>query len=292
MLPHSRAGARDSPNRGTPFRPPAHRPRMDGSATGERGSAADGSTPPGTDPGSGSASGIRNADPVRCARELLDAIPTGGEVEQRLAALAATDDAALAPLREERATALAFWLNLYNAGTQLLLDRRPELYERALRTVRFFRAETVAVAGTPLSLNDIEHGILRGSMSMVGLGYLPRLRPGAFERRYRLEPVDPRIHFALNCGAASCPPIRHYEPDRVDEQLDLATRGYLESTVEYDEDAGVVAVPRVFLWYRGDFGGGSGIREFLREYGAVPERAKPRIRHRSWDWTREPGKFE
>lgn len=232
------------------------------------------------------------AGPVRCVQRLLDEIRTDGDVEAPLSALAAYDETELAPLREDRETALAFWLNLYNAGTQLLLDRRPELYESALRTVRFFRAEAVTVAETPLSLNDIEHGILRGSRSMVGLGYLPRLRPSAFERRYRLEPVDPRIHFALNCGAASCPAIRHYEPDRVDEQLDLATRSYLESSVEYDANAGVVRIPRVFLWYRGDFGGGSGIREFLAAYDAVPAGAEPRVRHRSWDWSPEPGKFE
>ena len=230
--------------------------------------------------------------PVACVQALLDATRTDEAVEPHLAALAAYDDAALVPLREDRRTALAFWLNLYNAGTQLLLDRRPELYESSLRTVRFFRAEAVTVAGESLSLNDVEHGILRGSQSMLGLGYLPRLRPGAFERRYRLGTVDPRIHFALNCGAASCPAIRHYEPDRVDEQLDLATRGYLESTVEHDEGKGVVRVPRLFLWYRGDFGGGSGVREFLAEYGVIPEGAEPRIRHLSWDWTRAPGKFE
>ena len=229
---------------------------------------------------------------MRCVRDLLDATRTGGDTEPHLAVLAAADDDTLAQLREDRAAALAFWLNLYNAGTQLLLERRPERYESPLRALRFFRADCVTVAGTTLSLDDVEHGILRGSGSSIGFGYLPRLFPGAFERRYRLETVDPRIHFALNCGAASCPAIRHYEPDRVDEQLDLATRSYLDSTVDYDPDAAVVTVPRLFLWYRGDFGGGSGIREFLRAYDAVPEGANPRIRHLTWDWTRDPGKFE
>jgi len=263
-------------------------PATEGSDGSEAGAGGARPAETGAPPGSGEST----AGPVPCVQALLDATRTDGDVEMHLAALAAYDDDALVPLREDRRIALAFWLNLYNAATQLLLDRRPELYESALRTVRFFRAEAVTVAGTPLSLNDIEHGILRGSQSVVGLGYLPRLRPSAFERRYRLESVDPRIHFALNCGAASCPAIRRYEPDRVDEQLDLATRSYLESSVEYDADAGVVRVPRVFLWYRGDFGGGSGIREFLAAYDAVPAGAEPRIRHRSWDWSPEPGKFE
>ena len=263
---------------------------MDGSAADGSEGVTTGSTPAGSDVDTSSTTG-GDADPVRRAQDLLDATRTGGDVEPHLVALAAADDAALTPVREERETALAFWLNLYNAATQLLLDRRPELYESALRSLRFFRIEAVTVAGTPLSLDDVEHGILRGSGSSIGFGYLPRLFPSAFERRYRLDPVDPRIHFALNCGAASCPAIRHYEPDRVDEQLDLATRGYLESTVEYDAETGAVRVPRLFLWYRGDFGGGSGIREFLRTYDAVPEGAEFRVRYRSWDWTRDPGKF-
>jgi hypothetical protein len=230
-------------------------------------------------------------EPMQIVRDLLDATRTDGDVDPHLTVLARASPTALGPLHEDRALALAFFTNLYNAGTQVLLARRPALYEGPLRTVRFFRAPCVTVAGTPLSLNDIEHGVLRGSKSSLGLGYLPRLRPGTFERRYRVETVDPRIHFALNCGAASCPAIRAYEPDRIDDQLDLATRSYLEATVEYDPATDVVTVPRVFLWYRGDFGGGAGVREFLAGHGAIPEGTDPRLRYRSWDWRPVPRKF-
>jgi len=230
-------------------------------------------------------------EPVLCAQKLLDAVRTDDPVDPYLTTLARYDESDLTALREQRNAALAFWLNLYNAGTQMLLDRRSELYESPLRTVRFFRATCVTVSGTDLSLDDIEHGILRGSRSKYGLGYVPRLVSGSFVRRYSLDPVDSRIHFACNCGAASCPAIRYYEPDTVDEQLERATRGYLDSTVEYDADAGVVRVPRVFLWYRGDFGGGDGILRFLQKYDVVPEDANPRLKHRSWDWTKAAGKF-
>ena len=71
----------------------------------------------------------------------------------------------------------------------------------------------------------------------------------------------------------------------------MATRSYLDSTVEYDPDAGTVSVPRVFLWFRGDFGGGSGIREFLHDHGAIPDGAAPRIHHQPWDWSKAAGKF-
>jgi hypothetical protein len=123
------------------------------------------------------------------------------------------------------------------------------------------------------------------------MGYTPSLFQRSFEKRYTITPLDPRVHFALNCGAASCPAIRAYDPDAVDEQLDLATRAYLDQTVEYDPERDTVRVPRLFLWYRGDFGGGRGTRDFLRRYGAIPADTSPSLRYRSWDWDRAADNF-
>lgn len=151
-------------------------------------------------------------DPTALARDLLVATRTGDDPDALLAALAALDETDLQAVREDRRTALAFWLNCYNAGTQLLLERRSKLYDSLLRFLRFFRTPALTVAGTALSLDDIEQGILRASRSKYTLGYTPRLLPSSFELRYSLDTPDPRIHFALNCGAASCPAIRAYEP--------------------------------------------------------------------------------
>lgn len=232
-----------------------------------------------------------DSTPTALAQDLLVACRRGDPTERYRTALAEATDADLHRIREDRRTGLAFWLNCYNAGTQLLLEGRPDLYESPLRFVRFFHASAVTVAGTSLPLDRIENGLLRGGRSKYGLGYLPKINVTNFERRYRLDDCDPRIHFALNCGAESCPAIRAYEPDRVDEQLDLATRSYLDATVAYDSGANTVLVPRVFLWFRGDFGGGSGIRELLRAYDAIPDDATPKIRYDSWDWTKAAGKF-
>ena len=232
-----------------------------------------------------------DAAPTAVAQALLSATKAGEDPDPHLRRLADLDDGALERVRTDRRTALAFWSNLYNAGTQLLLDRRPELYESPLRFVRFFGATAVTVAGTDLSLDDIENDILRAGRSKYTLGYTRTLRPGSFARRYRLAQPDPRLHFALNCGAVSCPAIRFYEPGSVDDQLDLATELYLAETVTYDPEAGVARVPRVCLWFRGDFGGGEGIREFLRTHDAIPADADPRIRYLSWDWSRSRGKF-
>jgi len=235
--------------------------------------------------------GTASATPTEVAQELLLATKVGDDPDPYLERLAAFDEAELERVRTDRQTALAFWSNCYNAGTQLLLSRRPGLYESPLRFFRFFGATAVTVAGTDLSLDDIENSILRASRSKYTLGYTRQLWPGAFARRYRLSEPDPRLHFALNCGAESCPAIRFYEPEAVDEQLDEATKLYLERTVEYDAESGVARIPRVCLWFRGDFGGGGGIREFLRECGAIPDDAAPTLRYHSWDWGQRAGKF-
>ncbi|MEF8872985.1 MAG: DUF547 domain-containing protein, partial [Haloarculaceae archaeon] len=153
--------------------------------------------------------------PVDCSAELLVAYRTGTDPTPYLTKLAEHDDDALGRIRTDRNAALAFWSNLYNAGTQRLLDTHSELYESPLRSLRFFSIPAVRVAGHSLSLDDIEHGLLRGR-SKYGLGYLPRFLPDTFEMRYRLDSVDPRIHFALNCGAESCPAIRAYTPEAID----------------------------------------------------------------------------
>jgi len=50
-------------------------------------------------------------------------------------------------------------------------------------------------------------------------------------------------------------------------------------------------VPRPLLWYRGDFGGRSGIRTFLREYDVIPDDATPSLRYADWDWSLFPGDY-
>ena len=229
--------------------------------------------------------------PTGVAKALLSATKVGEDPDHHCRQLATLTDDDLERVRTNRRVALAFWCNLYNAGTQLLLDRRPELYESPLRFFRFFNANALTVAGTDLSLDEIENGILRAGRSKYTLGYTRQLWPGSFARRYGLANADQRLHFALNCGAESCPAIRFYDPESIDEQLDTATERYLDTTVEYDPERGVVRVPRVCLWFRGDFGGGDGIRGFLREHGTIPADAAPKLRYRSWDWSRTRGKF-
>ncbi|MDS0475524.1 DUF547 domain-containing protein [Natrinema sp. 1APR25-10V2] len=222
------------------------------------------------------------------ARGLFESVRREESPDPFSSRIAEAGDDDLVPVRTDRRQGLAFWLNVYNAGAQLLLERRPTLFESRLR---FFRTPAVTVAGVDLSLDDIEHGVLRGGRSKYGLGYLPRVERTGLDRAYRIE-VDPRIHFALNCGAASCPAVLAYDPDTVDETLDDATRSYLDETVQYDAERNRVRVPRFCLWFVGDFGGRSGIRELLREFEQIPPESSPSLRFSAYDWTKEPRRFE
>ncbi len=94
-------------------------------------------------------------------------------------------------------TKKAFWINLYNASTQVLLSKNIKKYKDRSS---FFGDKQIEIAGERLSLDNNEHGILRHSKLKWSLGYLNKLFSSAFEKKNRVDTLDYRIHFALNCG--------------------------------------------------------------------------------------------
>jgi len=140
--------------------------------------------------------------------------------------LGATD-----PRMLTRVEALAYWINLYNAGAlSLAADAVDADADSVLRVAGAFNEGWVTVNGEMLTLNDIEHGKIR--------------RFG-----------DPRIHAALVCGSVSCPTLR-YEPygGDVEGQLDDQMRSFLASGgAAIDREAGTLRLSRVFLWFGRDF---------------------------------------
>jgi hypothetical protein len=185
-------------------------------------------------------------------------LTSSGELAAAVEAARALGGARLEALAG-RAERLAFWINVYNA---LVVHAITALGVRGSvwRSWNFFGRARYRVGGHDLSLDDIEHGLLRGNRRRM----LPPLRPfGRRDPRLRLgvTPPDPRYHFAISCGAVSCPPVGVYRAATVDAQLDLATRGYLNQSVAVTE-AGV-SCPRLLKWYRADFDVAGGLRPFL-----------------------------
>jgi hypothetical protein len=82
--------------------------------------------------------------------------------------------------------------------------------------------------------------------------------------------------------------VKFYESGRIDEQLEKASENYLNQEVVEEED--VLRVPRVFLWFRGDFGGKSGIKQFMENHGFETDGRS--IKYKEWNWEMELDNFE
>jgi hypothetical protein len=152
--------------------------------------------------------------------------------------------------REEK---LAFWINAYNAYTvKLILDHYPL---RSIRSIGFlpgaaFREDFIplgALRGHNLSLNDIEHEILR--------------------REFH----EPRIHFAIVCASKSCPMLRSeaYRARDLEAQLDEAARSFVRdpSKNRFDARTRTLSLSAIFKWFRADFESVAGtLPEFVARY--------------------------
>lgn len=183
---------------------------------------------------------------------------------------------------------LAFWLNIYNAFGQLLLQ---DASNHNKDSRKIYQQKVIIISGKNLSLDDIEHGILRRSQWKYGLGYIKKPIADDFEKKFRVEEVDPRIHFALNCGASSCPPIKFYQTATLENQLDLATQAYLGEEADYDKEEDILVLPKIMSWYRGDFGGKQGIIHFAKKYHIIPRSVEPHIMFKEYDWSLSLNKF-
>lgn len=108
----------------------------------------------------------------------------------------------------------------------------------------------------------------------------------------RVRQRDGRIHFALNCGAKSCPPVAVYDASRIDEQLDKSSSAYLNETSSYKVDENKIYVTSLFSWFRGDFGGIKGVKNnFLKKYNVIPQESNPSVSFSTYDWTLYLGNY-
>jgi len=227
----------------------------------------DGPTPPATGPELAAAL-------MRAARALvpdgetvpyteLAHAPRFARFRQMTLALRGFDPALL----EGRRARTAFWINVFNA---LVVDAVIcfGVQDSVREALGFFRRAAYQVGPHRFSLEEIEHGLLRQNRPP-----LPRLpRPfDAEDRRALLGPgmLDPRVHFALNCGTRSCPPIAFYEALRLDEQLEAAAASFINAEGVRLEDGAVVLSP-LFDFYADDFGGAAGVRSWVLRYLTDP----------------------
>ena len=211
-----------------------------------------------------------------------------GDLDRYIASLGATAPATLEA--SPRDAQLAFWINAYNACMlKLVTDHYPiqrggaGLFGSIRNLVAGYPANSVwqirevfsrhhcRVAGAQRSQDEIEHEIIR-----------PRFN-------------EPRIHFAVNCAAQSCPVLwpEAYEADRLDAQLDRAVRQLMSGSAHFRIDRGstpTLHLNRVLDWYQEDFGGVDGVRTFFADYVTGPDRDllldnRTQVAFFEYDWT-------
>lgn len=182
----------------------------------------------------------------------------------------------------------AFWLNIYNAFIQIKLKEDSSLHESRNS---LFSDDRFKIAGEDLSFDKIEHGILRKSAFKLGFGYISKPFVSDFIKQNEVNVIDYRIHFALNCGAKSCPSIAVYEAYRFNAKINEVAKSFLNKTSNYNNENEEVMVTKLFSWFRGDFGGKDGILEVLKYYEIIPESKQPDIEYQNYDWTLSLGNY-
>ncbi|XP_041700481.1 uncharacterized protein zgc:152951 isoform X2 [Coregonus clupeaformis] len=195
--------------------------------------------------------------------------------------------------REEK---LAFFINTYNALVihgNLRMGAPTNMWQR----YKFFNYVSYLIGGEVFTLQDIENGVLRGNRK----GVAQLLRP--FSKtdprlQVALPDAEPLIHFALNCGAKGCPPIKTYTPQDIDSQLRTAAESFLENDdgCVVDSEKGEVCLSQIFKWYKADFGGTDEklLNWILEHMGESPKRSslqrvlssgKIKVSYLPYDWS-------
>ncbi len=222
------------------------------------------------------------------SENLLKNLKVGKNVEdikEKLSQVSEDDLENGLPLDEQRK---AFWINIYNGYIIAILKKDKSLFDDR---GAFFKKKQINIAGNILSFDDIENGMIRKSQFKYGLGYVGKIFPLAFERHLRVKQRDFRIHFAINCGAKSCPPVRIYSAKSVNDQLQNAAEVYLKDHTKYSKENNTVETSTLMNWFRGDFGGKSGTKKILKEFSLIPDNSNPAVAFGNYDWTIDINNF-
>ena len=170
---------------------------------------------------------------------------------------------------------LAYWINLYNAVTvDIVLQHYPVSSIRDIDISPGFFADgpwkkkLLSIEDQPVSLNDIEHRILRPIWQ------------------------DPRLHYALNCASLGCPNLSNsaYNADTVDSLLDQAATAYVNNPRGVSFINGKLYVSSIYSWFRDDFGkSDTAVIDHLKHYASVPLKdtlaATKRIAGDRYNWS-------
>ena len=165
--------------------------------------------------------------------------------------------------KSDAATYQAFWINIYNLSViKGIIKKYP--VKSPLDIKGFFDKTKHSVGGKKITLNDIEHKLLRGQFN------------------------DARFHFVLVCAGLGCPPIigEAYMPTTLDSQLDRQTRIALNSDdfIKVNARKKRVQLSEIMKWYKEDFTQNGNEIDFINQYREEKIAAKSKISYYPYNW--------
>lgn len=176
------------------------------------------------------------------------------------------------PSQFSRNEAMAYWANLYNALTlQVVAQNYPVKSIREIKSGRRkgpWKRTLITVEGRSLSLDNIEHDILRPTFK------------------------TPLVHYMLNCASIGCPNLRQqpWQAQTLDADLAAAARAYINSPRGVRVKNGRIHVSKIYKWFKADFGSSkANILSHLKQYAAPELRThldtRAKIDHYGYDWS-------
>mmetsp|Transcript_2781 Transcript_2781/g.4486 ORF Transcript_2781/g.4486 Transcript_2781/m.4486 type:complete len:311 (-) Transcript_2781:390-1322(-) len=153
------------------------------------------------------------------------------------------------------ATRTAFGINVYNLMIKYAF-MKVGIPVSNLQRSSFFSSVSMNIGGHEFSFSDLENGVLRSNRKA------PYTLSKPFQKAdprlaMAVKTADCRLHFALNCGAKSCPPVKNFTADALEEELRIVALSFFEQddNVRLGVDSRTLYLSMILSWYRGDFSG-------------------------------------
>lgn len=155
---------------------------------------------------------------------------------------------------------LAYWINLYNAATvRLIVQHYPVKSITDISGGKPWDKKVVTIGSKQYTLNQIENDIIR-----------PRFN-------------EPRIHFAVNCAAKSCPKLMNsaFTADKLNYQLTKQAKAFINGS-KNEISANKIAISKIFEWYAEDFG--SSVIDFINKYSTTKVDGSATVEYKEYNW--------
>lgn len=158
---------------------------------------------------------------------------------------------------------MAYWINLYNALTiHSIVEKYPVNSIMDLEGGKVWDKKKIEIKGESLTLNMIEKDKLL--------------------KKFK----EPRVHFAVNCAAASCPPLlnKAWEEDNVQRYFEQQAKAFINNKKYNVLSAKSVEVSQIFNWYASDFGGADKIVAYIQKYSDTTINSSAKVTFKEYDW--------